>query len=58
MSPEKVCAVIVATALLHNLCCDMNDGVGGFTEVPEDIDGGIEIISATEETITLEQEML
>lgn len=37
LSPDKVCEVIVPTAILHNICSNMNDRVDRFTEVQEDI---------------------
>lgn len=37
LSPEKVCEIIVSSAVLHNICCEMNDGVDGFMEAPDEL---------------------
>lgn len=35
LSPQKTCEVIFVTAVLYNICCEVNYDVDVFSEVPE-----------------------
>lgn len=44
LKPEKVCHVIVATAVLHNICIEANDNVDDFEDVPEEVNEAVGVV--------------